>query len=308
MNENNINQMPNTENAYPQSGYPQSGYPQSQQPFPQSEMPYPMSGYAEEKKSQTLKIVIIAIVAVLIVALATTLIVVLRNKQQGGMMPPPPPPMETMISISENGSMINGQAATIDFFTEDGKAYLKLEDISSTAGYDFVREGNQVKLLSQLELAIIELGSTKVTLQDQTTKSTTSVEILKAPFEKDGNIYIYARDLSVFLQNTNVSYDSMTGSIVIRIGSGMGGPGGPGGQPPMNGQMPQGGQTQPNVQQQQNAPATEEGKNPEGGKKTDSENKNQSQQSETNKSAAPAQGGQPPQGAPGGQPPQPPQN
>lgn len=288
MNENNINQTPNAENGYPQSGYqqsgypqgypqsgyPQSGYPQSQQPFPQSEIPYPMSGYAEEKESKTWKIAVIAIVAVLIVALAVTLIVVLRNKQQGGMVPPPMPP-ETMISVSENGSMINGQAADIDFFTEDGKAYLKLEDISSTAGYDFVREGNQVKLLSQLELAIIELGSTKVTLQDQTTKSTTSVEILKPPFERNGDIYIYARDLSVFLKNTNVSYDSMTGSIVIKIGSGMGGPGGsggPGGQPPMGGQMPQGGQAQPNAQ---------------------------------------VQGGQPQQGAPGGQPPadgQPPQN
>jgi len=65
-----MNQTPNTENGYPQSEYPQSGYPQSQQPFPQSDMPYPMSGYAEEKKSKTWQIAIISIVAVLIIALA----------------------------------------------------------------------------------------------------------------------------------------------------------------------------------------------------------------------------------------------
>lgn len=304
MNENNMNQTPNTENGYPQSGYPQSGYPQSsypqsgypqsQQPFPQSDMPYPMSGYAEEKKSKTMQIAIISIVAVLIIALATTLIVVLqrKNQQQMGGMQPPPPPMETMISISKNGSMINGQAATIDFFEEDGKSYLKLEDISSTAGYDFVREGNKIKLLSQLELAIIEVGSTKVTLQEQTSKATSSVEILKAPFEKDGDVYIYSRDLSVFLKNTNVSYNSMTGSIEIRISAGMGDPGG---QPPMGGQMPQGGQVQPGTQPQQTAPAAQTEKATESEKKTETENKAEAEKTETSKSATPPQGGQPPQ-------------
>lgn len=297
MNENNVNQTPNTENGYPQSGqpfpqseqpYPQSGYPQSG--YPQSGMPYPMSGYAEEKKSKTWQIAIISIVAVLIIALATTLIVVLQKKNQqqtGGMMPPPPPPMGTMISISENGSTINGQPATIDFFTENGKAYLKLEDISSTAGYDFVREGNQIKLLSQLELAIIEVGSTKVTLQDQTSKSTTSVEILKAPFEKEGDIYIYARDLSVFMKNTNVSYNSATGSIDIIINAGMGGPGGP---PP--GGMPQQGQ-QPVTAPQQNETVTEE-------KKADSSKEQETKPADDKQEARP----QPPQGSPGGPPPQ----
>ncbi len=261
MSENNMNQTPNTGNGYPQSGYPQSGYPQSgysqsQQPFPQPGMPYPQSGmsyppsgYGEEKKSKTWTILIIAIVAILIVALATTAIVVLRNRNAQQPVPPPPP-MDTMISVSENGSTINGQTADIKFFEEDGKAYLKLEDISSTAGYDFVREGKQIKLLSQMELAIIEIGSTKVSIQDQNTKATTSVEILKAPFEKNGDVYIYARDLSVFLQNTNVSYDSATSSIMIKISSDMGAPGG---QPPMDGQMPPGGQMQQNAQPQQGA-------------------------------------------------------
>ena len=308
MSENNMNQTPNTDNGYPQSGYPQSGYPQSQQPFPQSDMPYPMSGYAEEKKSKTWQIAIISIVAVLIIALATTLIVVLQRKnQQPGMMggpggmQPPPPPMETMISVSKNGSTINGQPATIEFFEENGKSYLKLEDISSTAGYDFVREGNKVKLLSQLELAMLEVGSTKVTLQDQTSKATSSVEILKAPFEKDGDIYIYSRDLSVFLKNTNVSYNSMMGSIEIRISAGMGGPGGQppmGGQPPQGGQMPQGTQVQPTEQPKEETPAKTE-------KTTETEKKTESNKTEASKSATPPQGGsQPPQGGPGGPPPQ----
>lgn len=303
-----MNQTPNTDNGYPQSGYPQSGYPQSQQPFPQSDMPYPMSGYAEEKKSKTWQIAIISIVAVLIIALATTLIVVLQRKnQQPGMMggpggmQPPPPPMETMISVSKNGSTINGQPATIEFFEENGKSYLKLEDISSTAGYDFVREGNKVKLLSQLELAMLEVGSTKVTLQDQTSKATSSVEILKAPFEKDGDIYIYSRDLSVFLKNTNVSYNSMMGSIEIRISAGMGGPGGQppmGGQPPQGGQMPQGTQVQPTEQPKEETPAKTE-------KTTETEKKTESNKTEASKSATPPQGGsQPPQGGPGGPPPQ----
>lgn len=305
MNENNMNQTPNTENGYPQSEYPQSGYPQSQQPFPQSDMPYPMSGYAEEKKSKTWQIAIISIVAVLIIALATTLIVVLqkKNQQQGmGMMPPPPPPMGTFISISENGSTINGQPATIAFYTENGMAYLKLEDISSTAGYDFVREGNQIKLLSQMELAILEVGSTKVTLQDQTSKSTTSVEILKAPFDKDGDLYIYARDLSVFMKNTNVSYNSMTSAIEITINAGMGGPGGPppmGGQPPQGGMPPQGAQPPQGEQEQQKEKATDKTE-----KATETEKKTENSKTETSKpAAAPQGGGQPPQGAPAGQPP-----
>ena len=299
MSENNMNQTPNTENGYPQSEYPQSGYPQSQQPFPQSDMPYPMSGYAEEKKSKTWQIAIISIVAVLIIALATTLIVVLqkKNQQQGmGMMPPPPPPMGTFISISENGSTINGQPATIAFYTENGKAYLKLEDISSTAGYDFVREGNQIKLLSQMELAILEVGSTKVTLQDQTSKATTSVEILKAPFDKDGDLYIYARDLSVFMKNTNVSYNSMTGSIDINIG--MGGPGMPP-PPPQGGMPPQGAQPPQGEQEQQKEKATDKTE-----KATETEKKTENSKTETSKpAAAPQGGGQPPQGAPAGQPP-----
>lgn len=245
MSENNMNQTHNVENGYPQSGYPQTGYPQSQQTFAQPDVPYSMPGYPEERKSKTWQIAIISIVAVLIIVLATTLIVVLqrRNQQQGVMgMQPPPPPMETMITISSNGSMINGQPASIDFFEEDGKAYLKLEDISSTAGYDFVPDGKKVKLLSQLELAILEIGSTKVTLQDQTTKATSSVEILKKPLEKNGDIYIYSRDLSVFLKNTNVSYNSVTDSIEIRISAGMGGQPPMGVQPATGGQPPQGGQ------------------------------------------------------------------
>ena len=297
MNENNINQTPNTENGYPQSGYPQSGYPQSY-------FQYPASGYAEENKSKTWQITIISIVAVLIIALATTLIIVLqrKNQQQIGEwigMPPPPPLMRTMISISENGSTINGQYTTIKFFIEDGKAYLKLEDISSTAGYDFVREGDQIKLLSQLELAIIEVGSTKVTLQDQSNKSTTSVEILKAPFDKDGDLYIYARDLSVFLKNTSVSYNSTTGSVEIMINAEPGGPGGPppmggpGGQPP----MPPNGQVQQGSQPQQNAPATQNDKSAE------SEEKVEDEKNETGKPASPPQGGQPQQGGPGNPPP-----
>lgn len=233
MNENNVNQTPNTEYGYPQSAYPQSGQPFPQSGYPQSGIPYPVSEYGEAKKSKTWQIAIISIVVVLVVALVTTLIVVLSKKnQQNGMMPPPQ--MGTVISVSANGSMINGQPATIDFFTEAEKAYLKLEDISSTAGYNFEREGNKVKLLSQSELAIMEIGSTNVTLQDQTSKTTTSVEILKAPFEKNGDVYIYARDLSVFLKNTNVSYNSMTGSIEISINAGMGGPGGM----PPQGQQP----------------------------------------------------------------------
>ena len=302
MNENNVNQTQNAGNGYPKSGqpfpqseqpYPQSSYPQSGMPYPQSsypqsDMPYPMSGYAEGNKSKTWQIAIVSVVAVLIVALATTLIVVLqKKKQQGGMMPPPPPPMGTIISVSENGSTINGQPATIDFFTESGKAYLKLEDISSTAGYDFVREGNQVKLLSQLELAILEVGSTEVTLQDQTTKSTTSVEILKAPFEKEGDVYIYARDLSVFMKKTNVSYNSATGSVDISIDSGMGGPGGP---PP--GGMPQQGQ-QPFSAPQQNEAVTE-GKKESSGKEQETKSADDKQESRP----------QPTQGGPGGPPPQ----
>lgn len=290
---NNMNQTPNTGNGYPQSQqpypqsaysqsqqpYPQSGYPQSQQPYPQSNIPYPMSGYAEKKKSSPMKIIIISLVAVLIVALATTLIVVLQNKEQG-IDPPPTLPLiddrfGTIILISKNGSTINGQPANIDFFEENGKSYLKLEDISSTAGYDFVREDDTVKLLSQLELAIIEVGSTKVTLQDQTTKATSSVEILKAPFEKNGDVYVYSRDLSIFLKNTNVSYNSATDSVEIRISDGMGG-GGPGGQPPMGGgpmpqggqpymggQMPQNGQVQYEAQPQQSAPLAQTENNAE---------------------------------------------
>ena len=204
-------------------------------------------------------------------------------------MPPPPPPMGTMISISENGSMINGQPATIEFFTENGKAYLKLEDIASTAGYDFVREGKQIKLLSQLELAILEIGSTTVTSQEQTSKLTTTVEILKAPFEKDGDVYIYARDLSVFMKQTSVSYNSMTGSIDISINAGMGGPGGP---PP--GGMPQQGQ-QPAAAPQQND-AAQEGS----GKEQETKPADDKQEARPQ----PPQGGQPQQGGPGGPPPQ----
>lgn len=239
-------QYPNSQ--IPNSGYPNSGfggYPGSQQPYPQSEMQFPVSEYAEEGKSKTFKVVITAIVVVLIVALAATLIVVLRNRNTNGMMPPPPP-MGTMISVSENGATINGQSAEIECYTQDGKAYLKLEDIGRTAGYDYVREGNEIKLLSQQELAILTLNSTKVSLQDQTTKDTNSVEILKAPFEKDGSIYIYARDLSVFLKNTNVSYNSATETVEISIGMA----GGPGGTPTMNGQPPQGGQPQGQPQAQ----------------------------------------------------------
>lgn len=289
MNDNNMNQTPNTGNYYQQSGYPQS-----EQSFSQPDIPYPLSGYAEEKKSKskTMQIAVISIVAVLIVALATTLIVVLQRKNQqqpGGMQPPPPPQMETIISVSENGSMINGQTADIDFFEKDGKAYLKLEDITSTAGYDFVREGNQVKLLSQLELAIIDVGSTNVTLQDQTSKETSSVEILKAPFEKNDDIYIYSRDLSVFLKNTNVSYNSMTGSIEIRISAGMGAPNG---QPPMDGQMPPGGQAQPGAQSQQNTPEIQNDTE----NKTDKENdKGGTSKSAEQKREERSPGGQPPQ-------------
>ena len=259
MNENNMNQTPGTGNGYPQSGYQQTGYqqtgyqqsgypqsqqpipqsqqpfPQSQQPFPQSAMQYPMTGYAE-KSSGPWQIAIISIVAVLIVALAVTLIVVLQRR--GGTGPiTPPPPQGIMISISQNGAIINGQPASIDSFTENDKAYLKLEDIASTAGYDFVREGDRVKLLSQMELAIIEAGSTTVTLQDQVSKATSSVELLKAPFDKDGELYIYARDLSIFMKNTSVSYNQMTKSIDISINAVGGGQ--PMGQPPV-GQPPMG--------------------------------------------------------------------
>lgn len=304
MNENNMNQTQNTgdgypqssypqsgygRSGYPQSGYPQSGYPQSGQPFPQSDIPpYPMSGYPEEKKSKTMQIAIVAIVAVLIIALATTLVVVMKRRNQGFMQPPPQPMMETMIFVSENGSMINGQPANVTFFEEDGKSYLKLEDISSTAGYDFVREDNKIKLLSQSELAILEVGSTTVTLQDQISKATSSVEILKAPVEKDGDVYIYSRDLSVFLKNTNVSYNSMTGSIEIKISAGQGGPGG---QPPMGGQMPAG-----NQMQQGTVPQAD-----------NSGQINEAVSDDTNNQAAP-QGGQMPTDAQPPQHGQPPQN
>lgn len=284
MNENNINRAQNTENAYPENNYPQSGYTQFQNPYPQSNMPYSMSEYPEEKRSSKWHIAIISIVAVLIIVLATTLIIVLQRKNQqtmAGMMPPPAP-MGTTISISENGATINGQQATIDFFDEDGKAYLKLEDISSTAGYDYVREGNEVKLLSQMELAILEVDSTKVTLQDQTSKETNSVEILKAPFEKDGNVYIYARDLAVFMKNTNVSYNSLTDAVEIIIGAAMGGSGGP---PPTGGQMPQAGQVQQNTQQPP----------------VDAQNNTNMNNSAAPQGGQPPQNGQPPQG---GQPPQ----
>ena len=304
MSKKDMNQNPNTQTGYPQS-----------------EVPYFPTEHGEPAKSKTWKVAIISIVAVLIVALATTLIIVLKNKGQlgtqetqgvqnigGGTVGPiPPPPPVKIISISENGSTINGQPTDIDFFIKEGKAYLNLEDIASVAGYDFEREGDKVKLLSSMELATLEVDSINVTLQDISSKATTSVEILKAPLDKDGKFYIYSRDLSVFMKNTNVSYNSTMRTVEIKIDTGMGGPGGPmggpggpmggpggpmGGQPHMGGQMPPAASVQPAAPAQSAEPAQQE--NSEKEPEVQAEDKQPSQ---------PAPDGQPPMDGPAGPPP-----
>lgn len=261
--ENNMNNTENNSEFYPQSQYSQSQYPQSSGPNTQFSAPnvsqysYPMSEYYSKKKSKTGYVIAGIIAGVVILALVALLMLITRNSQ----LPSPPPMNGTMISLSKNSSMVNGQAVDFDYFNDDGKAYLNLEDISSSAGYTFTREGKQVKLLSEQELAIMEIGSTKVTLQDQMTKTTASVEILKAPVEKNGKIYIYARDLSVFLKNTSVSYNSMQETVEIMIGGGMMG------QPPMQqgGQMPQGAPAQQGGQMPQGATQGQGGQPPQQG-------------------------------------------
>ena len=272
MNENNVNQTPNTENGYPQSSYPGPGteypnssapypnsaapypnsstpYPNSSTPYPNSAAPYPSSGmsyptseYHEKKKSGGLKIAVIGIVAILIVALATILIIIMNK---GETMPPPPndmmmgaqPPF-TMVYISDNGVTLNNQPVEIDYFVDDGKTYLNLEDFAAVVGYDFVLEDDKVKYLSEKELATLEIGSTKVIWQDQVSKETNYLDILKAPVSKDGNVYIYVRDLAVFMKNTSVSYNPTMRAVEIKIDNGMQPPQGGMGMPPQGGMQP----------------------------------------------------------------------
>jgi hypothetical protein len=266
-NENNVNQIFNTGNdsqpqqpfpqsgmsqsgipqsGYPQSGYPQSGYPQSGYPqsgYPQPGMPYPMTGYAEEKKSKTWQIVIIAIVAVLIVALTTTLIVVLRNKPnipaQNVMQQPP----QGMMDVTPGSVLLNGQTVTFDVIQKEGKTYLPVEDFSKAINYDCVVDDDKIKIIAPSEISTLEIDSTDVKIEDQTTGSTTSVAITTEPFKNGDTVYIYARDIALFLKNAYVTYNSQMQIVEINVG--MGGMG----SAPQGAPMTQGGQPQPGAQQ-----------------------------------------------------------
>ena len=243
----NRNGYPQSERPYPQSGgYPQSGYPQSGYQYPQSGAPYPMSGFEEEKKSKTWQIVIIVVVTALVVALATTLIVVLQNRNQAQqqMMAPPP-----MMSVEAGSVLLNGQTVTFDVIQEDGKTYLPVKEFAEAISYDCVIDGNTIKIIAPTEISTLEIDSTNVILEDQTVGDTTSVAITTAPFENDGIVYIYARDVALFLKNAYVTYNSQMQIVEINIGAG-----GPGGPPPqMNGMAPQGDQMQQGVPPQHNS-------------------------------------------------------
>ncbi len=311
MNENNLNQTPNTEDGYPQSGqpfpqsghpyppsgYPQSGYPQSGYPqsgYPQSGMPYPMSRYEPEKKSKTWQIAIISVVAVLIIALATTLIVVLnnRNQMQNGMMEPPPPPM---MNVTPGSVLLNGQTVTFDVIQEDGKTYLPVEDFAKAINYDCVIDGKTIKIIAPTEISTLEIDSTKVKLEDQTVGGTTSVAITTAPFKNSDTVYIYARDIALFLKNAYVTYNAQMQVVEINVGM-MGGPGGmpPGGMPQQGG-MPMQGQQQA---------ATQQNTTTNSNSSVESNTKTEQSTQTVPRGQQPQQGGQPPQGGPGGNPPQ----
>ncbi len=296
MNDNNVNQYPDSSNGYPQTGqqYPQSGvqypqsevpypqtgqqYPQSGAPYPQSGTPYPQSGYPmtgyTEKNSNTWQVVIIAIVAVLIVALATTLIVVMKNRNgMNNMMPPPPPPPYAM-NVVPGSVLLNGQTVTFDVIKEDGKTYLPVKAFSSALNYECTVDGNIIKIVSPMEISTLQIDSKDVKIEDRMGGGKTSVVITTEPFENEGEVYIYSRDIALFLKNAYVSYN--TQMQIVEMNVGMGGPGGP---PPMGGP----GQPPPPPPQAQGAQPVQGTQPAPGG-------------------AQPA--GQAPMGGPGGPPPQ----
>ncbi len=225
---NNGNQIPNTQSNYAQPNY--SEWLEREQ---------------AEKKAKTWRTAIVATVIVLIVALAVTLIVVLMGRGGNSGEPPMPPMMDTTIVLPSNGSgaTVNGQPSDIAFYETDGMTYIDLKSFAAALNYDYSRDENSIKLLSNTDLLLLEIGSTGVTLQDQTTKATNAVQIITAPFEANGIVYVYVRDLSIFMKNTTVSYNTMNDSVEIRIGNGQmgGGPMGGGGQT-MGGGQPMGGQ------------------------------------------------------------------
>lgn len=166
---------------------------------------------------------------------------------------PPPPQTGTMIVLSSDGtSTLNGQSAEIDFYLDNGMTFVNIEDISKCLEYDYIAPGedDDMRINQPNQLVILRLNSNEYTMQDTQTKKKNTGELLRAPFMKNGNVYVYVKDLPNFTTNLTVNYNSATKSIIISdnsMGPG-GGPGGPG--VPMGPgamQQPQGNQPVPSM-------------------------------------------------------------
>ncbi len=216
-------QTPNTgypNSAYPNSGYPNSGYPNSA---------YPGSGYFVQEKKKSLAVPIAIAAGVVVIVAVMAVLFLMRNNNQMGMMPPPPPPM----NATPGSVLLNGQTVTFDVIQEDGKTFLPVDDFAKAVNYDCVIDGDTIKIIAPTEISTLEIGSTKVNLEDQTVGTETSVSITTEPFRNGDKVYIYSRDVALFLKNAYVTYNPQMQIVEINVG--MGGPGGPPPPPPQGG-------------------------------------------------------------------------
>lgn len=173
----------------------------------------------KKKKTGIAKVAIICTLVVAVFAVLTVMVVSLKGKM------PAADNGEIFISISKEGTTLNGEAIEpINYFSEHGKTYIELAAIAARADYGFVREndGKTIKLESTNATAYLEIGSTTVVIERRDTGAKETIEILKAPFEKEGEdnkvrVYFYSRDLSSFMRGTNVSYNHETKAVEIHI-------------------------------------------------------------------------------------------
>ena len=176
--------------------------------------------YSADRRSGVGQIAIIFIAAVIIAVLAVTLLVVLQKKDRQALTetaPAAPTEEEITIVISKDGSIVNGKPEKIGFYMEDDRYYVALKDIADVAGDKFTREKKVITIRSEHKQAILKIGSKKVETKDFQKEKELSTEIAYAPVVKDGDVYVYVRDLPTLMHETKIDYNSKTKSVEISI-------------------------------------------------------------------------------------------
>lgn len=173
------------------------------------------AGRGGESVVKAWQVVLVCAVTVLVIALSAGAIVFLNEREKQNIKEPLFP-MPWVHEVPHVSVMVNDERVSFDVVSEDDKTHLPVVDFAEAIGCECTVNDGKIELATASEIISLAVGSKQVWITDKKSGAKEGVKITTAPFRRDGSVYIYVRDTTLFLDST-ISFDSKKNVVKIDI-------------------------------------------------------------------------------------------